>query len=211
MTQNTTLPILVSPKVQLNPLMVALTVCVDLPFSAVGEGKKGEYNERDPSRPLRSYFFIPIKSVCNFKKKKGMKDMEKIKLIDGSVHEITRAEVTNGRLEIDFQGRTAEELQDIFSTPALLTNIELLTENEENFGDVPGWTVYGGVMTLGDTKTVILTKAIDVTEQRLTNAEARSIAANTAAEVAKTMSSETATQVTDLQLAICELYEGMEV
>lgn len=137
--------------------------------------------------------------------------MEKIKLIDGSVHEITRAEVTNGRLEIDFQGRDAEELQDLFSTPALLTNIELLTGNEEKMGDVPGWTVYGGVMTLGDTKTVILTKAIDVTEQRLTNAEARSIAANTAAEVAKTMSTETATQVTDLQLAICELYEGMEV
>ena len=66
-------------------------------------------------------------------------------------------------------------------------------------------------MTLGNTKTVILTKAIDVTEQRLTNAEARAIAANTAAEVAKTMSTETATQVTDLQMAICELYEGMEV
>lgn len=137
--------------------------------------------------------------------------MEKIKLIDGSVHEMTRAEITNGRLEIDFQDRTAEELQDIFSVPALLTNIELLTENGEKFGDVPGWTVYGGVMTLGDTKTVILTKAVNVTEQRLVDAESNAIAANTAAEMAKTMSAETATQVTDLQLAICELYEGMEV
>ena len=137
--------------------------------------------------------------------------MEKIKLIDGAVHEVTRVEVTNGRLEIDFQGRTAEELQDTFSVPSLLTNIELLTETEEKFGDVPGWTVYGGVMTLGDTKTVILTKAIDVTEQRLTYAEANAIAANTAAEAAKTMSAGTATEVTDLQLAVCELYERMEV
>ncbi len=135
----------------------------------------------------------------------------KIKLIDGSVHEVTRAEITNGRLEIDFQGKTAEELQDIFSFPALLTNIELLTNLDEKTGDVPGWTVYGGVMTLGDTKTVILTKAIDVTEQRLTYAEANAIAANTAAEVAKTMSAGTATEVTDLQLAVCELYERMEV
>ena len=71
--------------------------------------------------------------------------MEKIRLIDGSVHEVTRAEITNGRLEVDFQGRDAEELQDTFSVPALLTNIELLTENEEKIGDVPGWTVYGGV------------------------------------------------------------------
>ena len=66
-------------------------------------------------------------------------------------------------------------------------------------------------MTLGDTKTVILTKTVNVTEQRLTDAEASAVAANAAAEMANTMSTETATQVTDLQLAICELYEGMEV
>lgn len=137
--------------------------------------------------------------------------MEKIRLTDGSMYEVTRAEVTNGRFEIDFQGKTAEELQDTFSVPALLTNIELLTDTEDKTGDVPGWTVYGGVMTLGDIKTVILTKAVNITEQRLADAEAKAIAANSIAEVAKTMSAETATQVTDLQLAICELYEGMEV
>ena len=135
----------------------------------------------------------------------------KIKLIDGSVYDVVRAEVTNGRLELDFQNKTAEELQDTFFVPALLTNIELLTDTEDKTGDVPGWTVYGGVMTLGDIKTVILTKSVNVTEQRLADAEANAIAANSVAEVAKTMSSETATQVTDLQMAICELYEGMEV
>ncbi len=135
----------------------------------------------------------------------------KIKLIDGSVYDVVRAEVTNGRLELDFQNKTAEELQDTFSVPALLTNIELLTDTEDKTGDVPGWTVYGGVMTLGDIKMVILTKSVNVTEQRLADAEANVIAANSVAEVAKTMSSETATQVTDLQMAICELYEGMEV
>ncbi len=135
----------------------------------------------------------------------------KIRLIDGAVYDVIRTEVTNGRLEIDFQGKAAEELQDIFSVPALLTNIELLSDDNKKTGDVPGWTVYGGVMTLGDTKTVILTKTVNVTEQRLTDAEASAVAANAAAEMANTMSTETATQVTDLQLAICELYEGMEV
>ena len=139
-----------------------------------------------------------------------MKDM-KIRLLNGEIYDVVRAEVTNGRLELDFQNKTAEELQDTFSVPALLTNIELLTDTEDKTGDVPGWTVYGGVMTLGDTKTVILTKALNITEQRLADAEANAIAANSMAEVAKTMSTETATQVTDLQLAICELYEGMEV
>ena len=135
----------------------------------------------------------------------------KIRLLNGKIYDVVRAEVTNGRLELDFQNKTAEELQDTFSVPALLTNIELLTDTEDKTGDVPGWTVYGGVMTLGDIKTVILTKSVNVTEQRLADAEANAIAANSVAEVAKTMSSETATQVTDLQMAICELYEGMEV
>ncbi len=139
-----------------------------------------------------------------------MKDM-KIRLLNGEIYDVVRAEVTNGRLELDFQNKTAEELQDTFSVPALLTNIELLTDTEDKTGDVPGWTVYGGVMTLGDTKTVILTKAVNITEQRLADAEANAIAANSMAEVAKTMSTETATQVTDLQMAMCELYEGLGV
>ena len=97
----------------------------------------------------------------------------KIKLLNGNIYDVVRAEVTNGRLELDFHNKTAEELQDTFSVPALLTNIELLTDTEDKTGDVPGWTVYGGVMTLGDTKTVILTKAVNITEQRLADAEAK--------------------------------------
>lgn len=108
--------------------------------------------------------------------------MEKIRLIDGSVLEVTRTEVTNGRLEIDFQEKTAEELQVIFSVPALLMNIELLFEDGEKIGDVTGWTVYGGVMTFGNTKTVILTKSTDIIEQRLTTAEADALKAKSIAE-----------------------------
>ena len=135
----------------------------------------------------------------------------KIRLIDGSVHEVTRTEVINGRFEIDIQDKTAEEIQKVFSVPAHLTNIELLTDNGDKYGDVPGYTVYSGVMLLGDTKTLILTTEADVTARRLANAEANAIMASTAAERAKTLSKETATQVTDLQLALCELYEGLEV
>ena len=106
----------------------------------------------------------------------------KIRLIDGSVHEAKRAEVMNGRLEIDIQDKTAEEIQDIFSVPALLTNIELLMDDGEKFGDVPGWTIYGGVMVLGDTKTVILTQSANITEQRLTAVESEALKAKMLAE-----------------------------
>lgn len=106
----------------------------------------------------------------------------KIRLIDGSVHEAKRAEITNGRLEIDIQNKTAEEVQNLFGVPANLVNIELLMDDGEKFGDVPGWTVYGGVTLLGDTKTVVLTQAIDITEQRLTAVESEALKAKILAE-----------------------------
>lgn len=106
----------------------------------------------------------------------------KIRLIDGSVHEAKRAEITNGRLEIDIQNKTAEEVQNLFGVPANLVNIELLMDDGEKFGDVPGWTVIGGVMLVGDIKTVILTQPIDMTEQRLTAAEADALKAKVIAE-----------------------------
>lgn len=106
----------------------------------------------------------------------------KIRLIDGSIYEVKRAEITNGRLEIDIQNKTAEEVRDLFSVPANLINIELLTDMDEKFGDVPGWTVLGAVMLVDDTKTVVLTQPVDMTEQRLTVAEADALKAKTIAE-----------------------------
>lgn len=67
----------------------------------------------------------------------------KIKLVDGTVYPVNRAEITNGRLEIDFQTQSSETLQEIFTEPGNLANIELLTDAGDKFGDVPGWTVFG--------------------------------------------------------------------
>lgn len=135
----------------------------------------------------------------------------KIRLISGITYTVTRAEVTNGRLEIDFKEKTAEEIQSIFTDRADIQNIELLTDEDAKFGELPGWTVYGGVMMLGDTKTVILAKSVDTTDQRLTAAEAEALKASVLAESVKKQSEDTASQVTDLQMALCEIFEGMEV
>jgi len=135
----------------------------------------------------------------------------KIKLINDSVYAVKRTEVTNGRLEIDFRDKTAEEIQDIFSDSPNLANILLLTDDGEKFGELPGWTVYGGVVLVGETKTVILAKQTDETVERLNNAEARAISADEASKKALEKAEANAAQVTDLQMALCEIYEGMGV
>ena len=123
----------------------------------------------------------------------------KIKLTNGGVFPVTRAEVTNGRLEIDFKDKTAEEVQELFSVPANLTRIELQTDDSDMFGELPGWTLYGGVCLVGDTKTVILTKEPNLTAERITSAEATALEAKTLAE-------ETAG---NLDMAITELTMAM--
>ena len=131
----------------------------------------------------------------------------KIKLVDGSVHSVTRAEVTDGRFEIDFKEESCEDIQEIFLDPVNLASIELQTLDGEKFGEVPGYTVYSGIMFMGDTKTVILAQETDKVQERITNAEAKALSASVAAESAKALSEDTASQVTDLQMAMCELYE----
>lgn len=135
----------------------------------------------------------------------------KIRLVSGTTYTVARAEVTNGRLEIDFKDKTAEEVQDIFTDQADISKIELLTDEDEKFGELPGWTVYGGVTLVGDVKTVLLTKEIDSIAERLTNAEAKALEASVQVESVKEQSEDTASQVTDLQMALCEIFERMEV
>lgn len=137
--------------------------------------------------------------------------MNLIKLIDGSVYQVSRSEVVNGQLEIDFKDRSAEEVQEIFSTPANLANIEILTTDGEKYGDVIGYSVYSSVMLVGEIKTVILSHQTDPVQERLTAAESKALEASTLAQEAQELLQSAVTQITDLQMAMCELYEGMEV
>lgn len=107
----------------------------------------------------------------------------KIRLVDKTTHDITRAEIIDGRLEIDFSGKTAEEVEEICSVPANFEEIELLTDSEDVFSNgIKGWTVYGGTLLLDGKTTAIMTKAANVTEERLTATEANALAAKTATE-----------------------------
>ena len=106
----------------------------------------------------------------------------KIRLVDQTVYTVIRAEIVDGRLEVDFTDKTAEEVQEIFKTPANLDTIDLLTDSDDQFGHLNGWSVYGGVTLVGDIKTAILTKAPNVTEERITAAEADALAAKVVAE-----------------------------
>lgn len=106
----------------------------------------------------------------------------KIRLVDQTVYTVNRAEIVDGRLEVDFTDKTAEDVQEIFKTPANLDTIDLLTDSDDQFGHLSGWSVYGGVTLVGDIKTAILTKAPNVTEERITAAEADALAAKVVAE-----------------------------
>lgn len=127
----------------------------------------------------------------------------KIRLVDQTVYTVNRAEIVDGRLEVDFTDKTAEEVQEIFKTPANLDTIDLLTDSDDQFGHLSGWSVYGGVTLVGDIKTAILTKAPNVTEERITAAEADALAAKVVAE-------ERAQDIEDLKKQVADGGAGVD-
>ena len=138
----------------------------------------------------------------------------KLKLINEEIYEIERAEIIDGRLEIDIKDKTAEEVQQIFNQSGNLNTIELLTDEGDVFSILDGWAKYGGVMLNGEIKTAILTQPAEEIEARVISAEADAAKANQtvkkqeeAIKILEEKNRANEKQITDLQLALCEVYE----
>ncbi len=99
----------------------------------------------------------------------------KIRLVDRTIYDVEDVNVVDGHLKIEMKGRDAEEMQAIFSVPANLGRIELLTDDNEVYGELTGWTKYAGVMLNGEVKTAILTTESDDLAKRVTAAETNAL------------------------------------
>lgn len=129
--------------------------------------------------------------------------MTKIKLVDGSIINASGVELINGALQISTTDLTVEELAELFSNKDNTNYIELLTENGEKCGYKTGFTSFSGITYDADgVKTVELFQPVDVTEARLANVEGAVNSANAQTEA-------TNQTVTDLEIALVEMYETM--
>lgn len=146
----------------------------------------------------------------------------KIQLVDLTQYEINDIAVDNGTLKIDFKDKTAEEIETLLSNSGNLNKIEVLEEEtSESLYYFSGFTVFEGVYIKGDVKRGMLSKQPDPLLSRLDQAEQNSIEAtttagnaNTTAEDAKKtaesagQSADTnASDITNLQEALAEVYE----
>lgn len=152
--------------------------------------------------------------------------MTKIKLSNGTIINAIDVVLKNGILKISTTESTVEELAEVFSNKENTSLITLMTESGIETGYKTGFTSSAGINYDAEgVKTVELFQPKDITEARLSNAEA---SANLANEKAKALEEElTNTQLalteqyeenlalqeelTNTQLALCEIYEGMEV
>lgn len=152
--------------------------------------------------------------------------MTKIKLSNGTIINAIDVVLKNGILKISTTESTVEELAEVFSNKENTSLITLMTESGIETGYKTGFTSFAGINYDAEgVKTVELFQPKDITEARLSNAEA---SANLANEKAKALEEElTNTQLalteqyeenlalqeelTNTQLALCEIYEGMEV
>lgn len=120
--------------------------------------------------------------------------MTKIKLTNGTVINADSIELVNGTLRITTSEHTVEELAALFSDKSNTSRITLMTEGGVETGYKAGFTSFAGINYGADgSKTVELFQPKDVTEARLSNVEAAT--------------NSVASSVTDVELAMVELYE----
>ena len=127
--------------------------------------------------------------------------MTKIRLVDGTIITAASVELVNGVLQITTEEHTVEELAAIFSDKSNTSLITLLTESGKESGYKTGFTSFAGITYGADgEKTVELFQPVDITEARISNAEGAAAAATSA-------TTETNQTITDLELAMVEIYE----
>lgn len=116
----------------------------------------------------------------------------KLKTSTGS-YAIATANHENGKLNIEFEDKTCEALQEIFSDKNSLARLEVYTDDDSLMSVIPGYVVLEEIVLRGSTKTVILAKETDDVEQRIAElAESLSGTAQEAGQAAEVSAENTA-------------------
>lgn len=119
---------------------------------------------------------------------------------DATKIQIQSAQETGGQLEIKVINIAPAQLRELFTDP-VKTKIMRITEREQNIAEYEGYTeFYRTEEYTGGIYGVSLEKAGETTAERLEEVETENAALKEALVNANT-------QITDLQGAICELYE----
>lgn len=119
---------------------------------------------------------------------------------DATKIQIQSAQETGEKLEIKVIQVAPAQLRELFTDP-VKTKIMRITEREQNIAEYEGYTeFYRTEEYTGGIYGVALEKAGETTAERLAEVETENAALKEALVNANT-------QITDLQMAICELYE----
>lgn len=119
---------------------------------------------------------------------------------DATKIQIQSAQETGGQLEIKVINIAPAQLRELFTDP-VKTKIMRITEREQNIAEYEGYTeFYRTEEYTGGIYGVALEKAGETTAERLAEVETENAALKEALVNANT-------QITDLQGAVCELYE----
>lgn len=116
--------------------------------------------------------------------------MTKIKLTNGTIINASNVELVSGVLKISTTESTVEELAEIFSNKEKTSLLILMTESGVESGYKKGFTSFAGINYDAEgVKTVELFQPKDVTEARISNAEATANFAKANAESANSTAS----------------------
>lgn len=137
--------------------------------------------------------------------------MQKIRLLDGSIHRVDSITQKNGNLEIVITDKTAEEAQAVFKNKPALASVTLLTGSGAESGCLNGYVCYSGLYMEGDAKTVTLTKETDRDSQRITQALADAVEAVTHAKQAAQEASAAGQMASNAEIKASEVQANLDM
>lgn len=126
----------------------------------------------------------------------------KIKLVDGTIYDVTDLRIESDVLYIEFENKTAEEVKTILTNAANLKTITLLEEvSEADLAYYEGFTIFSGVLLDSENKvTGMNSHEKDKTLTRINSAEATAVEAKALA----TQANEAVSAATELTNEIAQ-------
>lgn len=135
-----------------------------------------------------------------------------IRLVDGTTYAVESTEIVGDHLEIKMSTveKSVENIETIFDNQeSNLARIGLEQPEGDEYGHFSNFTKYGGIFKDPDSEiaTVYLIQPVDVTEQRITNAESVSAEAKAAASEAKSAAENAVSVVSEVSGKVTQSQE----
>lgn len=133
----------------------------------------------------------------------------KIRLVDQTIYEVDNLSIVDGTLQLDFIGKTAEEVKEIMSNAGNMGSIELLSDQDLVLAYYYGFTKFVGVYLTDEYIRGYAVKPADPMDERVDNIEQSIIKINSTIDSVNSTADDMKASVEEMKNTANEITESV--